>query len=118
MSGTASFVATVKAVWMGNSGSGTWTLTDNANASIGLLPTSQASDSELIPAFQAGGCHGAGTIHLELSDDLSPGSWTTSIPVPAASGDVGGVTFQVTGPSDGLDDVYAHISFGRDARWP
>ena len=109
MSGTASFVATVKAVWMGNSGSGTWTLTDNANASIGLLPTSQASDSELIPAFQAGGCHGAG---------LSPGSWTTSIPVPAASGDVGGVTFQVTGPSDGLDDVYAHISFGRDARWP
>ncbi len=73
MSGTASFVATVKAVWMGNSGSGTWTLTDNANASIGLLPTSQASDSELI-------------LHFKRVDAMAPAqsisnSATTSVPV-------------------------------------
>ena len=48
MSGAASFVGTVKAVWMGNSANGTWTLTDSANASIAALDFSRGTASQLI----------------------------------------------------------------------
>ncbi|MCX6872612.1 MAG: Ig-like domain-containing protein [Verrucomicrobia bacterium] len=44
MSGTASLVQTVKAVWLGNNANGTWTLTDHANASIAALNFGNGGD--------------------------------------------------------------------------
>jgi len=86
--------------------------TNSSPNSLGLLPTSQASGSELVLHFKRVDAIGAAQLHLELSDDLSAGSWTTSITVPAVSGSDSGVTFYVTGPdSNGLDDVVAHIPY-------
>ena len=44
MSGSASLVQTVKAVWLGNNANGTWTLTDHANASIAALNFGNGGD--------------------------------------------------------------------------
>ena len=87
--------------------------THSSPDTLGLLPTSQASGSELVLHFKRVDAMTPAQLHLELSDDLSADSWTTSIPVPATSGQDGGVNFVVTGPdSNGLDDVVAHIPFG------
>jgi len=87
--------------------------THSSPDTLGLLPTSQASGSELVLHFKRVDAMTPAQLHLELSDDLSADSWTTSIPVPATSGLDGGVNFVVTGPdSNGLNDVVAHIPFG------
>jgi hypothetical protein len=87
--------------------------THSSSNTLGLLPTSQAIGSELILYFMRVHAMTPAQLHLELSDDLSADSWTTSIPVPATSGQDGGLNFVVTGPdSNGLDNVIAHIPIG------
>ena len=100
MSGTASFLTTVKATLLGNSGNSTWTLTDSANASVAALNFGNGNDTRAQHKVQ-------------YSKDLGQADlWTSHeavVPGAVGSSDVGSVHFEATA-NGGLIHVVATVA--------